>query len=409
MAEVLFIASPGGIITKLPGTTLLHEAIQTLSRIFSISPHQLMFHMPTAIAHVHERLSFSPQRLSRHPTYRAAMGSDATSAFLDRRLAHLLHCPLDQPLRDVIGLSAAWLIVSTRPLDMNRVPVEICTSTGKRLFIDLHPEDTILHVKEEISILEGIPPDQQRLLIHRGHPARGRCIDNLETVGSVLPSTGGMFFMMRRLRGGYGDTVALKRASSSTVCNRRPLPAVVFVGLWNQIDQGANMNEVKRWVEREAELSVELVVDVVYAGAGAPGNLRGQLWDVNIFWPMLMSFRRVVPSLPAAAEQHIASFLVTPPDQCLRGRPLTGATTIDYFGSDQDPTSTVQLSYTLQGQEHAALAALCTHGRMCLLRFSLNISTLRHSQDYAWHTVCTASPPVFPFVFDGGGFSFWNV
>jgi hypothetical protein len=39
MADVLFIASPGGIIAKLPGTTLFYEAIQTLSRIFSVSPH----------------------------------------------------------------------------------------------------------------------------------------------------------------------------------------------------------------------------------------------------------------------------------------------------------------------------------------------------------------------------------
>jgi hypothetical protein len=98
------------------------------------------------------------------------------------------------------------------------------------------------------------------------------------------------------------------------------------------MDLGASMIQVKRWVEREADLSVELVADVVHAGAGASVDLRGHLWDVNIFWPMLMSFRRVVPSLAAAAEQHIASFLVTPSDQCLRGRPLTGATTIDCFG-----------------------------------------------------------------------------
>lgn len=415
MPDVLFISSLGELHTQLSDTTLFHDALDTVARICCVRPTQLVFNVRTDSAHVLE-LALPSSRLWRHPTYQAAIGSDSSSYYLDRQLASLLHCPMDQTLREVLGPITAFVIVSTGI--WIGIPVEIRTLTGKSLFLDMAPTDTILQCKQEIHKIEGIPLDQQRLL------AGGIQLVDHAIVGTVLPPAGGVIQLVLRLRGGCGDTMALLRASSCTLHRRRGLPAVRLEGLWHPPNSygadftNASWNHVARWVESgEAALSVELVPNLVHAGARALPALRGQLWSADTLWSMLMTLRRVAAHLSVETEQQIASYLTTPPALCLRGCAIAGATTIEWLGSIQDRNAAVELAFTLQGCEHRALAALCASGRNLHLRFSLNLSSLgrgpyspdaKVSQDHVWHTVCTAVPPTVPPAFDGGGFSFWN-
>merc|ERR1712072_433562 len=42
--------------------------------------------------------------------------------------------------------------------------IKVKTLTGKELKIDIEPEDDILHIKQKVEEIEGIPPEQQRLV-----------------------------------------------------------------------------------------------------------------------------------------------------------------------------------------------------------------------------------------------------
>jgi hypothetical protein len=403
-----------------------------------IFPFRQIFYVSTLTdpdsAHVLERLVIPLSRLRVHPTYQAMIASDSSSYYLDRQLARLFHCPMDQTLREVLGPITAFVAVSTKPIV--NIPVEIRSLTGKSYPMLMVPSDTIAQCKQEIFRIDGIPVDQQRFVIDRN------IIGDHVAVGTVLPSDGHGVIRMTlilRLRGGCGDTMALVRASSCTLHRRHGLPAVRLKGLWPPPNSHAaehnftldSWSYVERWVESgEAALSVELVPNIalVHAVATAFPDLHGQLWSADTFWPMLMTLRRVAPHLSVETEQRIASYLTTPPAQCLRGRPIAGATTIKWLGSVQDRNAAVELAFTLQGGEHRALAALCADGRNLHLRFSLNLSsigrgpfggTFSHGahcvahclhRDHVWHTVCTAvqTTCTVPPAFNGGGFSFWN-
>ena len=96
--------------------------------------------------------------------------------------------------KDCVPVHIAAYTVDGTPSEP--IQFTVATLTGKSIPITLHPYATVLELKETIQDKEGIPPDQQRLILS------GKQLEDVRTLADCNVKQGSKMSLTLRLRGG---------------------------------------------------------------------------------------------------------------------------------------------------------------------------------------------------------------